>query len=142
MKIAILGARLLLGFMFFVFGLNNFLHFIPMPALPPSDAVTFSTILASHNYMTFIALLQVIAGLLLLDGRFVPLALTLLAPIIVNILLFHFLLAHEGAAGGLIAALLEIFLLFIYRRSFRPLFEPAPEIAPEFTRRPAHEPAK
>lgn len=128
MTIATLGARILLGLLFFVSGLNIMLHFIPISPMPPSDATTFSTILMTHNYMTFVGLLQVVGGLLLLVGRFVPLALTLLAPVIVNILLFHLLIAHEGIAGGLVAALLELFLLFVYRQSFRTLLDAAPEV--------------
>ena len=128
MKIAILIARMLLGLLFFVFGMNGILHFLPAPAMPPSDATTFATILMTHKYMTFVSLLQVIAGLLLLVGRFVPLALTILGPIIVNILLFHILLEPHGIAGGIVATLLELFLIFVYRLSFRGLFDAAPEV--------------
>ena len=128
MKIATLVARILLGLLFFVFGLNNILHFMPTPAMPPSDATTFATILMNSHYMTFVGLLMVIAGLLLLVGRFVPLALVLLGPILVNILLFHFLLQHGGAAIGLVATVLEIFLIIVYRKSFYTLFHPAPEV--------------
>lgn len=133
MKIAILIARIVLGLLFFVFGLNGILHFLPTPPMPAGDATTFITILITHNYMTFVALLMVIAGLLLLVGRFVPLALTILGPICVNILLFHFLLAHGGAAGGIIATALELFLIYVYRRSFLGLFDAAPEVAPPGT---------
>ena len=130
MKIAILVARILLGLMFLVFGANILFPFLHMPPQPPSDAVTFSTILATHKYMAFVGLLQVIGGLLLLVGRYVPLGLTLLAPIIVNILLFHTLLAGgHGIAPGLLAAILELFLLFTYRLSFRGLFDAAPEVS-------------
>ena len=86
MKIAVLIARILLGLMFLVFGSNDFLHFIPMQP-PPGDAGTYLGILVSHNVMSFVGLLMVIAGLLLLVGRFVPLALVILGPILVNILL-------------------------------------------------------
>jgi putative oxidoreductase len=129
MKIAIIIARILLGLLFFVFGLNGILHFLPTPAMPPSDATTFATILMTHGYMTFVAVLMTIAGLLLLVGRYVPLALVLLGPILVNILLFHFTLMHGGAAMGLIATVLEIFLIWAYRLSFRGLFDAAPEVS-------------
>ena len=132
MKIVVLVARLLLGLMFFVFGLNNILHFMPMPPMPPSDAVTYSTILMHHGVMTFVGLLMVIAGLLLLVGRFVPLALVILGPILVNILLYHALIDPAGgvkaAIPGIVATFLEGFLITIYRRSFYTLFHPAPEI--------------
>jgi putative oxidoreductase len=129
MKIAVLIARILLGLLFFVFGLNGVLHFMKTPPMPPSDATTFATILMNSGYMTFVSLLMVVAGLLLLVGRFVPLALVILGPIIVNILCFHFLLAHGGAIPGLIATVLELFLIWAYRLSFRGLFDAAPEVS-------------
>ncbi len=128
MKIAILIARLLLGLVFFVFGLNNVLHFLPMPPMQPSDATTFSTILVTHGYMSFVGILMVVAGLLLLVGRFVPIALVILGPILVNILLYHFLLKQPGAAIGIVATVLEVFLIVAYRLSFRGLFDAAPEV--------------
>ena len=130
MKIAILIARVILGLLFFVSGLNGVLHFMHPPPMPPGDAATFANLLMSSSYMTFVALLMLIAGLLLLVGRFVPLALTILGPILVNILLFHFLLMHGGAAAGIVATLLELFLIYAYRRSFMGLFDAAPEIVP------------
>lgn len=129
MKIAILASRLILGLLFFVFGLNGILHFMN-PPMPPGDAATFATILNTHKYFTFIALLQIIGGLLLLVGRYVPLGLTLLAPILVNILLFHITLTGgAGIVPGLVCTLLETFLIFAYRLSFRGLLDAAPEIA-------------
>ena len=130
MKIAIVIARVLLGLMFFVFGLNGILHFLPMPPQPPSDATTFGTILMTSGYMKFVALLMVVAGLLLLVGRYVPLALVILGPIVVNILCFHIFLEHgSGIAPGLVATVLELFLIFAYRFSFRGLFDAAPEVS-------------
>ena len=130
MKIAVLIARIMLGLLFFVFGLNGILHFMHPPPMPPSDSTTFITILMNTGYMTFVALLMLIAGLLLLVGRFVPLALTILGPILVNILLFHFMLMHGGATFGIGATIVELFLIYAYRRSFMGLFDAAPEIAP------------
>ena len=127
MSKAVLVVRILLGAMFLFFGLNGILHFLPTPPMPPSDATTFATILMTHKYMSFVALCQVIGGLLLLVGRFVPLGLTILAPILVNILLFHFLLMPQGVAMGLIATAMELFLLYAYRLSFRGLFDANPE---------------
>jgi uncharacterized membrane protein YphA (DoxX/SURF4 family) len=127
MKYIPLVCRLLLGLMFFVFGLNDILHFIHMP-LPSGDALTWMGIMATHGYMTFVGVIMVIGGLLLLVGRFVPLALTLLAPVIVNILLYHALLWPHGAAPGILAAVLEIALLVAYHRSFAPLFVPDPTV--------------
>jgi putative oxidoreductase len=129
LKIAILIARILLGLLFFVFGLNGILNFMKAPLMPPSDATTFATILATNHYMAFVGILMLIAGLLLLVGRYVPLALVILGPILVNILLFHFLLMHGGAAPGLVATVLELFLIWAYRLSFRGLFDAAPEVS-------------
>ncbi len=127
MKVAVLIARILLGLLFFVFGLNNILHFMKM-AMPTGDAGIYLGVLASHGIMSFVGVLMVIAGLLLLVGRFVPLALVILGPLIVNILMFHFMIAHFGAAPGLVALVLELFLIWAYRVSFRGLFDAAPEV--------------
>ena len=129
MKAAVLVARILLGFIFLFFGLNGILHFLHMPP-PTGDAGTLGAIMAQHGWMQFVSVLQVIGGLLLLVGRYVPLALVILSPIIVNILLFHILLTggHE-ILPGLVCALLDIFLIWVYRLSFRGLFDAAPEIA-------------
>ncbi len=129
MKIAVLIARVLLGLMFLIFGANDFLHFIPMTP-PPGDAGTFLGLLMAHNFMSFVGLLMVIAGILLLVGRYVPLALVLLGPILVNILAYHLLFtAGHGIAPGLFATLLELFLIWVYRFSFRGLFDAAPEVS-------------
>jgi hypothetical protein len=87
------------------------------------------TLLYTTKYMTFVALLQVIGGLLLLVGRYVPLALVILGPIIVNILCFHFLVAKGGAAPGLVASILEVFLIWAYRLSFGGIFDAAPAVS-------------
>jgi uncharacterized membrane protein YphA (DoxX/SURF4 family) len=126
MKVATLIARILLGLMFFIFGLNNILHFIPMPP-PTGDAGIYMTILGTHKFFNFIGLLMIIAGLLLLVGRFVPMALVILGPILVNILMYHLLLDPHGIAPGLFATVLELFLILVYRRSFLGLFDAAPE---------------
>ncbi len=128
MKVAVLVARILLGALFLFFGLNIILQFLKM-APPPGDAGQFATILAVHGFMRVVGLLQIVGGLLLLVGRYVPLALVLLAPVIVNILMFHLLLlGGEGIPPGLLVTVLEIFLIWAYRRSFRGLFYASPEI--------------
>ena len=126
MKIVALVCRILLGLMFFVFGLNNILHFIKMP--PPSgDALTWIGIMGAHHWMSFVGVVMVIAGLLLLVNRFVPLALTLLAPVILNILLYHALLWPHGAAPAILALVLELVLIAFYFRSFLPILAMNPE---------------
>jgi uncharacterized membrane protein YphA (DoxX/SURF4 family) len=122
MKIVALVARILLGLLFVVFGLNGFLHFIPQPPMPPSNLTTFSTVLVKTHYMVAVFAIQVLSGVLLLIGRFVPLALTLLGPILFNILLTHILMNPAGLPPGAIATVLWLLLLFAYRQYFTSLF--------------------
>ncbi len=96
MKVLTVIARILLGLIFVVFGSNAFLHFIPMPPLPQNLAGDYTRVFLASGYVYVIGGLQVIGGLLLLIGRFVPLGLTILGAIIVNILIFHALMAPEG----------------------------------------------
>jgi uncharacterized membrane protein YphA (DoxX/SURF4 family) len=127
MKIAVLIARILLGLVFLVFGLNNFLHFIPMQPMP-GDAGTFATLMYTHGWLTFHGLLYVIAGVLLIVGRYVPVALVILGPILVNILLFHVTLNPGGIGPGLVCAVLELFLIYAYWPAFRAIFTPKMEV--------------
>src|ERR1700681_4102096 len=96
MRITALIARILLGLVFFVFGLNGFLHFIPMGPMPTGLAGQYFTVMTQSHYILFVAALQVIGGALLLVGRYIPLALTILGPVIVNILLYHLLMDLKG----------------------------------------------
>ena len=124
MKIATIIARVLLGLLFVVFGSNIFLHFIPMPPPPASLAGDFSKALFVSHYLYVIGLLQVIGGLLLLIGRYVPLGLTLLGPVIVNIVLFHIFLDPSGIVMALVVSALALFLLWQYRAAFAGLVKP------------------
>jgi hypothetical protein len=122
-----LVARLALGGAFLVFGLNGFFQFLPQPAEPPPPgAMAFAGALIQTGYMfPLIKGTEVLASLLLLSGRYVPLALTLLAPIVVNIVAFHVFLA-PGVGALLIAfALLAlgIYLAWSERAIFRPFFQ-------------------
>ncbi len=127
MKIAVLIARILLGLTFFVFGLNVFMNFIPNQTMP-GDAGALAGLMFQHGWFKFFGILYIVGGLLLLAGRFVPIGLVLLGPIIVNILLFHLTLDPAGIGPGLLCALLEIFLIYAYRSAFRALFFPQHEI--------------
>jgi len=118
MKILTIIARVLVGLIFAVFGSNIFLHFIPMPPLPATLAGDFSKALMESHYIYVVGLLQVIGGLLLLIGRYVPLGLTLLGPVIVNILLFHIFLEPSGLPMAIVVSLLFVFLLWRYRDAF------------------------
>src|SRR5438552_18449317 len=123
MKYAIIIARVLLGLVFAVFGSNAFLHFIPMPPMQ-GQAGEFIGALVSSGYIYVIALLQVVGGLLLLIGaRFVPLGLTLLGPVIVNIMLYHIFLDQSGLAMACIISILALFLLWVYRYKFPAIFQ-------------------
>jgi len=125
MKYILLVSRLLLGLITLVFGLNSILHFLPMP-YPTGDALTWYGIMAAHGWMNFVGIILIIAGLLLLVGRFVPLALLLLAPVITNILLYHALLWPHDYIPAILVAVLEVILLIAYHRSFAALFIPDP----------------
>lgn len=124
MKIATIIVRVLLGLMFVVFGSNIFLHFIPMPEQKPSLATDFSKALMESHYMYVVGFLQAAGGLLLLIGRFVPLGLTLLGPVIVNILLFHIFLEPSGRPMAIIVSAPALFLLWRYRTDFAGLVKP------------------
>jgi putative oxidoreductase len=118
MKIATLIARVLLGLLFLVFGLNGFLHFIHMPPPTGQQAVQYMTVLFLSHYLEPVFLLQVVGGALLLANRFVPLALILLGPVLVNILLFHSLMAPEGLPLALFATVLWVIVFYGVRRAF------------------------
>lgn len=122
MKIAVLIARILLGLLFLVSGLNFFFHFFPMQPIP-GDAGTLAMLMFQHGWFSFIGILYVVGGMLVLIGRFLPIGLVLLGPIIVIILLFHVTLNPSGIGPGLVAAALEIFLIYECRTHFRALFE-------------------
>ncbi|HEV3193826.1 MAG TPA: DoxX family protein [Polyangiaceae bacterium] len=114
-------ARILLGLVFVVFGLNGFLHFIPSPP-PPASAAAFIGGLFSAAYMLpLIKGVEVVAGALLLGNRFVPLSLALLAPNVVNIVLFHVFLAPAGIVLALMVLALELYLAWSYRDAYRPM---------------------
>jgi len=117
MKIATTILRLLFGLAFTVFGLNFFLNFIKQP--PPSGlALDYFKVMAASHYLYVIGALQLLSGLLLLIGKFVPLALTILAAMLFNILCIHILMAPEGLPMALVFAAIELFLLWSYRERF------------------------
>ncbi|HUK80996.1 MAG TPA: hypothetical protein VLZ12_00025 [Verrucomicrobiae bacterium] len=118
MKIATIIARVLLGVLFVVFGLNMFFNFIPLPPAPAGPARDFMTALAVSHYFYVVGALQVIGGALLIAGRFVSLGLTLLGPVIVNILCVHNLLEPSGLPMAIVVAALALFLLWRYRPNF------------------------
>src|ERR1700726_1569462 len=126
MKIVSVIARYLLGLMFTVFGLNGFLHFIHQPPL----AIQFLVAISSSHFAAFFFAVQLIGGLLLLSGFFVPLALTLIAAELYNILGFHLTLAPASIAPALVACVLWVLVFLQYRESFKGIFSVKPATQP------------
>ena len=125
-----IAARWALGLLFGVFGVNGFLHFLPMPA-PEGAAGAFMGAVAASGYMfPLIKGTEVVAALLLLSGRWPALALLLLAPIVVNIVAFHAVLAPAGLPMGLVALGLGSFLARQYWPAFRGVFQTAERRSP------------
>ena len=121
MKIVILIARLLLGLVFVVFGLNGFLNFLSGP-MPTGLAAQFIGALILSHYFWVVAGLQVVGGLLLLVNRFVPLALVLLGPVLVNILLYHLFLNPTGIALAIVVTILWFIVFYGHRQHFSGIF--------------------
>lgn len=117
------AGRVVLGLLFSVTGLNGFVGFLPQDTSGMTDgAVAFSVALAQTGYLMPLAMgVQLVSGILLLANRFVPLALALLAPVVVNIVAFHVFLAPTGLTTAAVVAALEVGLAWAYRDSFRPM---------------------
>lgn len=125
--IATAVVRTVLGLIYFVFGLNFFLHFIPMPPPPatPGAAESFTGGLFQAGYFfPMLKGIEVLLGGFLLLNFFTPLSLVILAPISINILLFHLFLAPAGIGMSVLIVLLHIFLFWAYRKSFRTVLDP------------------
>jgi putative oxidoreductase len=122
MRIAGLIARYLMGLIFVVFGANGFLHFIPMPP-PPGVAGQFMGALFVSHVLVVVFLLQLVGGILLLVGRYVPLALVLLGPVIVNIVLFHAFMAPSGLPLAAVVVILWGLTAWSVRSAFAGIFE-------------------
>jgi putative oxidoreductase len=126
MKTASTISRFLLGLIFIVFGLNGFLNFIHQP--PPTNPLTlqFLVSVSASHFAAFFFAIQVLGGLLLLSGYFVPLALTLLAAELYNILAFHLTLAPASIPPALVASVLWVLVFLQYRESFTGIFSTKP----------------
>ncbi len=122
MKIAALIARILLGLLFFAFGIIAFLPFVPKGPMPTGLAGQFVTALFQSHYVLVISACQIVGGALLLINRYVPLGLTILGPIIVNIICYHVLLYHMGVGMALVVAILWGIVAFYHRQAFSGLF--------------------
>lgn len=134
------AARILLGLVFSVFGANFFLHFLPTPPMEPGPAANFALALFSSYVMVVVKVTEIAAGLLLLSNRFVPLALALLAPVVVGIVGFHLTFAPVSGALAYLSFALELYLAYAYRAAFAPMLRAQVTPAPtsQGTRAPAH----
>jgi hypothetical protein len=122
MKIASTIARYLLGLIFLVFGLNGFLHFIPMPPPKGALAAQFGGAIFASHYWVVVFSIQVLGGVLLLVNRYVVLALVLLGPVIVNIFFFHALMAPEGLPLAMVVVVLWLILAVRYKQYLAGIF--------------------
>ena len=122
MKILTLIARLLLGLIFFVFGLNGFLNFLSMGPMPSGLAGQFIGALVLSHYYWVVAALQLVGGVLLLVNRFVPLGLVLLGPVIVNIILYHVFLNPVGIGLAIVVTILWFIVFYAHRQYFSGIF--------------------
>lgn len=138
MKVATNIARYLLGTVFFVFGIDGFLHLIPLPPLP-AEAHDFIGAMIKTGYLFYLVkATEVAAGALLLSGRFVPFALVLLSPVLLNIVLFHaFLNAPQEVAAPLVFVGIHLFLVWQYRDYYKTLFTMNAAVASKTERLPA-----
>lgn len=120
MKFAVIGARVLLGLIFTVFGLHGFFHFsfIPMPEMSEAGGTFMGVLVGTGYFMIVVKVVEVLAGLMILTGRFLPLGLILLAPVTVNILLFHIFLDPAGMGMAIFVVAMQLFLAWSYRDSY------------------------
>jgi len=123
MKIVVLIVRSLLGVAFLIFGVNGVLNFIPQPPIPPGLVKDFSTVMAASHYMAAVGVVEIIASVLLLVNRYVPLALVLLGPVLVNILLFHLLMAPASIAPGIVVTIFWFVVFYSVRSAFAGIFQ-------------------
>ncbi|MBE7411502.1 MAG: DoxX family membrane protein [Leptospiraceae bacterium] len=118
MRKIVLAARILLGLIFVVFGFNGFFNFIPSPPPAPEAGAFFGALFATKYLIPVLKTTEIVCGILLLSNYFVPLALTILAPIAINIFLFHVFLNNAGMPVAIAVVALEIFLAYSYRKNY------------------------
>tara|TARA_R110002072_G_scaffold303046_1_gene492145 strand:- start:5368 stop:5745 length:378 start_codon:yes stop_codon:yes gene_type:complete len=123
MKKAKLIVRILFGLMLVVFGLNKFLQFMPMPPLPEAAGEFMGALVKSGYILVIVAIVEVVAGILLLTNKYQSLALVLVFPVILNAFLFHLFLDLPGIGGAALAIVMNIFLLFANKESYLSLLK-------------------
>lgn len=126
MKFAVIGARVLLGLIFVVFGLNGFLQFIQPPEMNEAAGTFLGALAGTGYFMVVVKLVEIVSGLMILTGRFLPLGLILLAPVSVNILLFHIFLDQAGLGMAIFIIVVQLFLAWAYRDSYSGVLQANP----------------
>jgi len=124
MKFAIIGARVILGLIFVVFGLNGFFHFIENPEMNEPMTALMMALGGTGYFMVIVKAVEVVSGLMILTGRFLPLGLILLAPVSVHIFFAHLMLDQAGLPMAIVIIVLQLFLAFAYRDSYSELLQP------------------
>ncbi len=123
MKNGVLISRVLLGLIFFVFGLNGFLNFIPQPPLPERMQTFMNGMMVTSYFFPLLKGTETICGLLLLGNLFVPLSLVILASITINIFMVHAFMAPEGMPVAIVVLALHVFLMWAHRSAYQPLLQ-------------------
>ena len=118
MKFAVIGARVLLGLIFVVFGLNGFFQFLPPPEMNEASGELMGALVATGYFMMVVKAVEVVSGLMILTGKYLPLGLILLAPVSVHILLLHVFLDTAGLPIAIFIVVAQVFLAYAYRDSF------------------------
>jgi putative oxidoreductase len=129
MKFAVIGARVLLGLIFVVFGLHGFFQFsfIPAPEMNEAAGSFMGALVGTGYFMIAVKLVELVSGLMILTGRFLPLGLILLAPVSVSILLFHTFLDQAGLGMAIFLVAMQLFLAWSYRDSFSGVLQANPK---------------
>lgn len=122
MKIAVMIARILLGAIFVLFGSNGFLHFIPMGPMPTGLAGQFLAVFFQSHWVLVVSAVQLVGGVLLLVNRYVPLALTILGPVVVNIICYHTLISMANWPLAALATVLWFVVFYWNRQYFSGIF--------------------
>ena len=115
-------SRFVLGVLLLIFGLNKFLHFLPMPPMQGAAGEFMGAIVATGYLFQLIAVVEVVVGILLVLNRYAPLALVLLAPVSLNIILFHLFLDPGSMAAGALVTLLNVYLLFAHKAKYKSMW--------------------
>jgi putative oxidoreductase len=115
--------RILFGLILVIFGSNKFLHFMPMPPMPEAAGAFMGALVDSGYLMTLVALVEIVAGVSILINKYKTLALVILLPVILNAFLFHLFLDLSGIAGAAVALMMNLFLMYANKESYRSLLK-------------------